>query len=52
MVKEGDFVDVHFPGGCLIGILHSDEGNTVTVKFDEIIVKGIPKAIVTLLFEV
>lgn len=50
-MKLGDFVDVHFPEGCLIGELISDEGETVTVEFDKgIICYGIPKSNVTLWF--
>lgn len=49
-MKLGDFVDVHFPDGCLIGELISDEGETVTVEFDNGICYGIPKSNVTLWF--
>ena len=46
-MKSGDFVDVHFPDGCLIGKLISDDGKTVTVEFDNGILTDIPKEIVT-----
>ena len=42
-MKIGDFVDVHFDFGCLIGRLISDEGDTVSVEFDNGICEGIPK---------
>lgn len=51
-MKPGDFVDVHFPDGCCIGRLVSDDGDTLTIEFKtifggNIIVKGIPKNVVT-----
>lgn len=48
LMTSGSFVDVHFCDGCKIGMLVSDEGETVTVEFDNVIVSEIPKRIVTL----
>ena len=42
-MKIGDFVDVHFDYGCVVGRLLSDDGDTVTVEFDNGICEGIPK---------
>lgn len=47
-MKPGSIVDVHFYEGCKIGMLISDEGETVTVEFDNVIMSEIPKRIVTL----
>ena len=47
-MKVGDFVDVHFEQGCVIGRLLSDDGDTVTVSFDNGILEGIPKGLCTL----
>lgn len=47
-MKPGDFVDVRFEYGCVIGKLLSDDGDTVTVSFDNGILEGIPKDVVTL----
>lgn len=51
-MEPGDFVDIHLPEGCQIGILISDEGETVTAElgtvFGKQIFYGIPKEIVTL----
>lgn len=47
-MKVGDFVDVHFEQGCVIGRLLSDDGNTVTVLFGDGILEEIPKDVVTL----
>lgn len=48
----GDRVDVHFDDGCKIGVLVSDEGETVSVSFgtimgSDITIEGIPKERVT-----
>jgi len=47
-MKPGDFVDVHLEQGYVIGRLLSDDGDTVTVSFDNGILEGIPKDVVTL----
>lgn len=46
--KNGDFVDVHFTDGCLIGRVIKVYTDTVTVLFDNAIVEDIPKKIITL----
>lgn len=45
---RGDFVDVHFPDGCKIGRVVDVCGDEVTVSFDNAIMYGIPKRMVTL----
>lgn len=52
IMKIGDFVDVHFDFWCVIGKLISDEGDTVSVEFDNGICEGIPKEKCTLLVSV
>ena len=51
-MKPGDFIDIHTPDGCLIAILISDEGETVTAELGTVYGKqvfyGIPKEIVSL----
>lgn len=51
-MKPGDFIDIHTPDGCVIGILVSDEGETITAELDTVFGKqefyGIPKEIVSL----
>ena len=42
-MKEGQFCSVHFSDGCCIGKIVSDDGDTITVAFDNGIMKGIPK---------
>jgi len=57
-VKQGDFVDIHFKDGCLIGRVVSDNGNTISASFginnseDIAIVEDIPKSICTLMLSV
>lgn len=47
-MKIGDYVDVHLDEGCCIGKLISDDGETVTVEFDNgIALTDIPKEIVS-----
>lgn len=45
-MKIGDYVDVHLDEGCCIGKLILDDGETVTVEFDNGILTDIPKEIV------
>lgn len=47
-MKPGDFIDVHFEHSCLVGKMLSDDGDTITVEFDNGIIEGIPKKICTL----
>lgn len=47
-MKPGDFIDVHFEHSCLVGKMLSDDGDTITVEFDNAIIEGIPKKICTL----
>lgn len=42
-MKIGQFCSVHFKDGCSIGKIVSDEGDTITVEFDNGIMEGIPK---------
>ena len=42
-MKIGQFCSVHFQDGSLVGKIISDEGDTITVEFDNGIVEGIPK---------
>lgn len=55
-MKVGDYVDVHFDTGCQVGILISDEGETVSVAFRtvlrrDIVITEIPKELVTIFLE-
>lgn len=42
-MKKRQFCSVHFEDGCSIGEIISDDGDTITVEFDNVIVEGIPK---------
>lgn len=42
-MKEGQFCSVHFEDGCSIGRIVSDNGDTIAVEFDNVIIEGIPK---------
>jgi len=42
-MKEGQFCSVHFEDGCRIGKIISDDGDTITVEFDNGVMEGIPK---------
>ena len=46
-MKIGQFCSVHFEDGCLVGKIISVDENTITAEFDNAIVEGIPKEIVT-----
>lgn len=51
-MKPGDFIDVHFEYGCLVGKMLSDDGDTITAEFDNGICEGIPKKICTLWYAI
>ena len=42
-MKTGQFCSVHFDDGCCVGKIVSDDGETITVEFDNGIMTGIPK---------